>query len=90
MRIAGQALAAAGIGTGVSASDTELAQLIGSLVPASRDPRDYQVEPGLWRSEILPLGVSIDQAIHEGLWNRPDPNEIASQIAWLRAQQGRA
>jgi hypothetical protein len=32
------------------------------------DPRDYQAEPGLWRSELLPLRVSIDQAIRDGVW----------------------
>jgi hypothetical protein len=32
------------------------------------DPRDYRIEPGLWRSELLPLGVSIDQAVKSGVW----------------------
>lgn len=90
MRVAGQALAAAGVGVGVPVIDTELVQLIGSLAPVSRDPRDYQVEPGLWRSEILPLGVSIDQAIDEGLWDRPNSAEAAGYVAWLRAQRGAA
>lgn len=32
------------------------------------DPRDYRMSDGLWRSEILPMGVSIDQAIKDGTW----------------------
>lgn len=32
------------------------------------DPRDYRVESDLWRSDILPLGVTIDQAIRDGTW----------------------
>lgn len=33
-----------------------------------RDPRDYRTEPYLWRSDLLPLGISIDQAILDGVW----------------------
>jgi len=33
-----------------------------------RDSRDYKVEDGLWRSDLLPQGVSIDQAIKDGVW----------------------
>jgi len=36
--------------------------------PAGSDPRDYLVESGLWKSEMLPLGVSIDEAIQDGVW----------------------
>jgi len=36
--------------------------------PAGSDPRDYLVESGLWRSELLPLGVSTDEAILDGTW----------------------
>lgn len=32
------------------------------------DPRDYKVEPGLWRSQLLPYSVTIDQAIKDGVW----------------------
>jgi hypothetical protein len=32
------------------------------------DPRDYKTEPGLWRSDLLPQGISIDQAIKDGVW----------------------
>lgn len=37
-------------------------------IPPGVDPRDYKVEPGLWRSQLLPYGVSIDQAIRDGTW----------------------
>jgi hypothetical protein len=33
------------------------------------DPRDYRTDDGLWRSELLPLNVSIDQAIQDGIWS---------------------
>lgn len=36
--------------------------------PPGSDPRDYRVESGLWRSQLLPLGVTIDQAIRDGAW----------------------
>jgi hypothetical protein len=39
--------------------------------PPGADPRDYLVEPGLWASQILPFGVSIDQAIRDGVWRGP-------------------
>jgi hypothetical protein len=26
------------------------------------------MEPNLWASQLLPLGVSIDQAIKDGVW----------------------
>lgn len=42
--------------------------LLNMLQPPGSDPRDYRVEPGLWRSQILPMGVSIDQAIRDGVW----------------------
>lgn len=32
------------------------------------DPRDFLMEPNLWASQLLPLGVSIDQAIKDGVW----------------------
>ena len=38
----------------------------GNYVPT--DPRDFLVDPYLWASQLLPLGVSIDQAIKEGIW----------------------
>jgi len=34
-----------------------------------RDPRDYRYSDGTWRSETLPQGVSIDQAIKDGTWS---------------------
>lgn len=36
------------------------------------DPRDFLLEPeyNFWASETLPLGVSIDQAIKDGVWQR--------------------
>jgi len=36
------------------------------------DPRDFLLEPkyNFWASETLPLGVSIDQAIEDGLWQK--------------------
>ena len=33
------------------------------------DPRDYRYSDGTWRSETLPHGVSIDQAIKDGAWS---------------------
>lgn len=32
------------------------------------DPRDYRMPDGLWRSQLLPQGVDIDQAIRDGVW----------------------
>jgi hypothetical protein len=32
------------------------------------DPRDYRTDDGLWRSELLPWDVTIDQAIQDGIW----------------------
>jgi hypothetical protein len=42
----------------------------GAMAPIPRplDPRDFLIEPNLWASQILPLGVSIDQAIKDGTW----------------------
>ena len=37
-------------------------------IKGGSDPRDYKTEPGLWRSQLLPLGVTIDQAIKDGVW----------------------
>ena len=76
-------LAASGMGAaaGVTPEDAEEARealrridpaLLGALGPfqkeGTRDLRDYLVEPSLWRSDVLPLGVSIDQAIQDGTW----------------------
>lgn len=34
-----------------------------------KDPRDYYIpQDGLWRSQLLPKGVTIDQAIKDGIW----------------------
>ena len=48
----------------------------GSMAPIPRplDPRDFLIEPNLWASQILPLGVSIDQAIKEGMWPKQNLN----------------
>lgn len=44
----------------------------GAMYPTPRplDPRDFLIEPdvGVWASQLLPLGVSIDQAIKDGMW----------------------
>jgi hypothetical protein len=40
----------------------------GAIPSSGRDLRDYRIEPGLWRSEILPLGMGIDEAIQAGIW----------------------
>lgn len=40
------------------------------------DPRDYLTEPGLWASQLLPLGVSIDQAIQDGAMRRSGPRSF--------------
>ena len=44
----------------------------GAMYPTPRplDPRDFIIEPdvGVWASQLLPLGVSIDQAIKDGMW----------------------
>jgi hypothetical protein len=37
-------------------------------IPTPLDPRDFLMEPNLWASQLLPLGVSIDQAIKDGVW----------------------
>jgi hypothetical protein len=34
------------------------------------DPRDFLLEPNFWASQTLPQGVSIDQAIEDGLWQQ--------------------
>lgn len=34
-----------------------------------RDPRDYRTDDGLMRSELLPLGMTIDAATRKGLWS---------------------
>ena len=36
------------------------------------DPRDFLLEPkyNFWASQTLPMGVSIDQAIKDGLWQQ--------------------
>ena len=33
-----------------------------------RDPRDFQYPDGIWASDILPYGVTIDQAVRDGTW----------------------
>jgi hypothetical protein len=45
-------------------------------IPRPLDPRDFLIEPdvGLWASQLLPLGVSIDQAIKEGMWPKQNSN----------------
>jgi len=43
-----------------------------TVVPGS-DPRDYRVEPYLWASQLLPMGVSIDQAIADGVMRFQPP-----------------
>jgi len=45
-----------------------LALLLGDEMKGGSDPRDYKTEPGLWRSQLLPLGMTIDQAIKDGVW----------------------
>jgi hypothetical protein len=34
------------------------------------DPRDFLLEENFWASQVLPQGVSIDQAIKNGLWQQ--------------------
>jgi hypothetical protein len=34
------------------------------------DPRDFLLEENFWASQVLPQGVSIDQAIENGLWQK--------------------
>lgn len=34
------------------------------------DPRDFLLEENFWASQALPKGVSIDQAIKDGLWQQ--------------------
>jgi hypothetical protein len=34
------------------------------------DPRDFLLEENFWASQTLPQGVSIDQAIKDGLWQQ--------------------
>jgi hypothetical protein len=34
------------------------------------DPRDFLLEENFWASQALPQGVSIDQAIKDGLWQQ--------------------
>jgi hypothetical protein len=45
-------------------------------IPKPLDPRDFIIEPdvGVWASQLLPLGVSIDQAIKEGMWPKQKLN----------------
>lgn len=44
------------------------ASLVAQLSPA-RDPRDYFIpQDRVWRSQLLPQGVTIDQAIKDGTW----------------------
>ena len=43
-------------------------RIIELLVEPGSDPRDYRIEPGLWRSQILPMGITIDQAVKDGIW----------------------
>jgi hypothetical protein len=43
-------------------------KILDAMTQPGSDPRDYKVEPGLWRSQILPIGVTIDQAISDGVW----------------------
>jgi hypothetical protein len=45
-------------------------------IPRPLDPRDFIIEPdvGLWASQLLPLGVSIDQAIKEDMWPKQKLN----------------
>lgn len=51
---------------GLEALDPALLDLAKQL--SGRDSRDYLIEPSLWRSDALPVGVSIDQAIRDGIW----------------------
>ena len=34
------------------------------------DPRDFLLEENFWASQVLPQGVSIDEAIKDGLWQK--------------------
>lgn len=43
-------------------------RIISWLTRPGSDPRDRELEPGLWRSQTLPMGVSIDQAVKDGVW----------------------
>ena len=39
-------------------------------VTRRRDPRDYYIaEDNLWRSDLLPQGVSVEQSIKDGTWS---------------------
>ena len=47
----------------------ELAEFAAQWSPR-KDPRDYFIpQDGLWRSQLLPQGVTIDQAIKDGTWS---------------------
>lgn len=48
-------------------SREEAIQLIREL-RSPRDPRDFQYPDGIWASDILPYGVTIDQAVRDGTW----------------------
>ena len=49
-------------------NNQELAKFTAQLSPG-RDPRDYFIaQDGVWRSQLLPQGVTIDQAIEDGIW----------------------
>lgn len=46
-------------------------RMAGKYLPAliKRDPRDYFIpQDGVWRSDLLPQGLTIDQAIKDGTW----------------------
>ncbi len=46
----------------------ELADFAAQWSP-TKDPRDYFIaQDGLWRSQLLPQGVTIEQAIKDGTW----------------------
>jgi hypothetical protein len=48
-------------------------QIAGRYMDTARpgsDPRDFLLEKNFWASQVLPQGVSIDQAIKDGLWQQ--------------------
>lgn len=51
------------------ASQRETARTLAEVLDGlGSDPRDYKMPDGLWRSQLLPKGISIDQAIQDGVW----------------------
>jgi len=58
-------------------------QLAGKYIdetPGS-DPRDFLLEPGFWASQVLPKGVSIDDAIKDGFWQQMVARHTGNYVA---------